>query len=65
MKYKRIKVFETIHETYSEETVDQLMLDSLLSYPNNSIEHERIYSILLANIDRVPIAELEEFLKRY
>jgi hypothetical protein len=48
-----------------DEKSSKLVLRDWLKYPNNSIEHKRVYNLLLDKIDLVPIEELEEFLNRY
>ncbi|MFT6125743.1 MAG: hypothetical protein ACJAVA_000184 [Flavobacteriaceae bacterium] len=67
MKYTIIHTFDPVGFVGNElqEKSSKLVLRDWLKYPNNSIEHRRVYNLLLDKIDLVPIKELEEFLNKY
>ena len=67
MKYTTIYTFDPtgVPNNELQEKSDEIVLKDLLKYPNNSIEHKRIYEEMFAKIDRIPITELEEFLNKY
>lgn len=62
MKYKEltIKNKETGENYYYSSK--EIILRDWLQYPNNSIEHKRIFEKLLNNIDKIPIDKLEELI---
>ena len=66
MKYTIIHTFDPVSfGNELQEESSKLVLEDWLKYPNNSIEHRRVYNLLLDKIDLVPIEELEEFLNKY
>lgn len=67
MKYSTIHTFNPsgISGNELQETSDEIILRDFLKYPNNSIEHKRIYKLLLNKINLIPINKLENFLNNY